>query len=97
MIFCQAKRYIVHIYTYCIPGVKAMLLLKVVADEGHLNLDVAERAREVLPQLTIFCNKQDPKIKDFFSCSKRKERDSLYRRKRHRSSSPSNLIFLAAC
>jgi hypothetical protein len=39
-----------------------MLLLKVVADEGHLNLDVAERAREVLPQLTIFCNKQIPKV-----------------------------------
>jgi len=32
-----------------------MLLLKVVADEGHLNLDVAERAREILPQLPIFC------------------------------------------
>jgi hypothetical protein len=49
-----------------------MLLLKVVADEGHLNLDVAERAREVLPQLTIFCNKQDPKIKDFFFLLKKK-------------------------
>jgi hypothetical protein len=35
-----------------------MLLLKVVADERHLNLDVAKRAREVLPQLTIFGNKQ---------------------------------------
>lgn len=33
-----------------------MLLLKVVADERHLNLDVAKRAREVLPQLTIFCS-----------------------------------------
>jgi len=43
--------------TYSISGVKAMLLLKVVADEGHLNLDVAERAREILPQLPIFCNK----------------------------------------
>jgi len=43
--------------TYSISGVKAMLLLKVVADEGHLNLDVAERAREVFPQLPIFCNK----------------------------------------
>jgi hypothetical protein len=75
MIFCQAKQYIVHIYTYCIPGVKAMLLLKVVADEGHLNLDVAERAREVLPQLTIFCNKQDPKIKDFFFPAQKEKRE----------------------
>jgi hypothetical protein len=31
-----------------------MFLLKVVADAGHLNLDVAKRAREVLPQLTFF-------------------------------------------
>jgi hypothetical protein len=37
---------------YSIPGVKAMFLLKVVADEGHLHLDVAKGAREVLPQLT---------------------------------------------
>ena len=27
--------------TYSISGVKAMLFLKVVADEGHFNLDVA--------------------------------------------------------
>jgi hypothetical protein len=47
-----------------------MLLVKVVADEGHLNLDAAERAREVLPQLTIFCNKQIPK--DIFSVKKKK-------------------------
>jgi hypothetical protein len=29
-----------------------MLLLKVVADERHLNLNVTKRAREVLPQLS---------------------------------------------
>jgi hypothetical protein len=39
---------------YSILGVKAMLLLKMVADERHLNLDVTKRAREVLPQLSIF-------------------------------------------
>jgi hypothetical protein len=27
---------------YNIPGVKAMFLLKVVADEGHIHLDVAK-------------------------------------------------------
>jgi hypothetical protein len=35
-----------------ILGVKTMLLLKVVADERHLNLNVTKRAREVLPQLS---------------------------------------------
>jgi hypothetical protein len=48
-----------------------MLRVKVVANEGHLNLDAAERAREVLPQFTIFCNKQIPK--DIFSVKKRKK------------------------
>jgi hypothetical protein len=38
--------------TYSILGVKTMLLLKVVADERHLNLNVTKRAREVLPQLS---------------------------------------------
>lgn len=37
-----------------ISGVETMLLLEVVADEGHLNLDVTERTRKVLPQITIF-------------------------------------------
>ena len=30
-----------------------MFLLQMVADEGHLNLDVTKRARKVLPQFTI--------------------------------------------
>jgi hypothetical protein len=30
-----------------------MLLLQMVADEGHFNLDVTERARKVLPQFTF--------------------------------------------
>ena len=37
-----------------ISGVKAVFLLQMAADEGHFDLDVAERAREVLPQFTIF-------------------------------------------
>jgi hypothetical protein len=52
-----------------------MLLVKVVADEGHLNLDAAERAREVLPQLTVFCNKQIPK--DIFFCQKKERKGFL--------------------